>query len=47
MPLDKYFKPKSVTWWAALALLAHAILTKDIAQGLEAVGAIGFRGAIR
>jgi hypothetical protein len=47
MPLDKYFKPTSVTWWAAVALLVHAVLTKDIGQAIEAVGGIGLRGAIR
>jgi hypothetical protein len=47
MPLDKYFKPRSVTWWAALALLAHGILTKDLQQIFEGLGGIGLRGAIR
>jgi hypothetical protein len=36
-----------VTWWAAVALLTHAVLTKDFAQVLEALAGIGLRGAIR
>lgn len=47
MPLDKYIKPKSVAWWASLALLIHGVLAKDIQQVFEGVAGIGFRGAIR
>lgn len=47
MPLDKYFKPTSVTWWASVALLVHGALTKDLQQIMEGLAGIGLRGAIR
>lgn len=46
VPVDKYFKPKSLTWWAAVSLLVHAVLTKDVGQALEALAGIGLRGKL-
>lgn len=47
IPMDKYFKPKSVTWWAAAALLAYGLLSQDPEKILEGLAGIGLRGAIR
>lgn len=47
MPLDKYIKPKSVTWWASVALLVHGVLTKDAQEIMEGLAGIGLRGALR
>jgi hypothetical protein len=48
----KYFKPKSLTWWAAVGLaiigVVESIQTKSLSPRLiEAAGAIGLRGAIQ
>lgn len=42
----KYFKPKSLTWWSGLALLAYGVvdtiqsktISPHIAEGLAAIG---------
>lgn len=49
----KYFKPKSVTWWAGVGLLVKAVATSVIEQRIdvqgfmEAAAVIGVRGAIK
>ena len=45
--LNKYFKPKSVTWWSGIALLGFGIFNKDAQSILAGLTAIGVRGAIQ
>lgn len=44
--IEKYLKPKSLTWWTAIAALAYGILTKNIEIILAGLGGVGLRGAI-
>ncbi len=48
----KYFKPKSLTWWAGIGLIivgvTESIATKSISTTLiEGLTAIGLRGALK
>ncbi len=48
----KYFKPRSLTWWAGLGLViigvTESVATKSISTTLiEGLAAIGFRGALK
>jgi len=52
--MKKYFKPKSVTWWAGIALAAVQVVRAigiEVPQGIDeiiiGVGAIGVRGALQ
>ena len=52
--MNKYFKPKSLTWWAGVILagvqVARAIgiaVPEGIDEVLIGIGAIGVRGAIK
>lgn len=44
--LKKYLKPKSLTWWTALAALCYGIYTLDVETILAGLGGIGIRGAL-
>jgi len=44
--INKYFKPKSVTWWSGIALLGFGVFNKDAQSILAGLAAVGFRGAI-
>ena len=51
--MDKYFKPKSLTWWSGVALLIKAVAYSIIEQNIDVAGiaeglaVIGFRSAIK
>lgn len=45
--IKKYFKPKSLTWIAGVALIAYGAITKDYSIIGEGLALIGLRGAIK
>jgi len=52
--MKKYFKPKSMTWWAGIALALVQVVRAagiEVPEGINeiiiGVGAIGVRGAIK
>lgn len=52
--MNKYFKPKSMTWWSGIALAAIQLLRafgieipKEVDGVVIGVGAIGVRGALK
>lgn len=44
---DKYIKPKSLTWWAGVGLVAFGAITKQPEILTTGLGLIGMRGAIK
>jgi len=44
--IKKYFKPKSLTWWTALAAIGYGVYTKNVEIILAGLAGIGLRGAI-
>jgi len=49
----KYFKPKSVSWWAGVSILVKAIAQSIIEKSIDVegisqgLGIIGIRGAFK
>jgi len=44
--IKKYFKPKSLTWWSALAAIGYGVYTKNVEIILAGLAGIGLRGAV-
>jgi len=43
---NKYFKPKSLTWWTSLGAIGYGIYTWQPEIILAGLGGIGIRGAV-
>lgn len=44
--IKKYLKPKSLTWWTAIAAIGYGIYTMNIETILAGLAGIGLRGAV-